>query len=215
MSSIHSIFERKSFYSKDVDNTVETFNFIVNNVLQYTKTLEETTPSIFDQVLKIKNSDSELSSLSSESNNSENTSMESNDSICFKDYEIIDIIEILQEKLDLDNNLLILSLMNLDKLLSKNFILTENNVRKVILICIIETQKYYEDINLTNKDYAKIGGITSDELLSLEIEFLNIIDFNLYINEKEFNEYKEKLNDVWYNNIAKKNNNFFKLITFN
>ena len=88
-------------------------------------------------------------------------------------------------------------MMNLDKLLAKKFVLTETNVHKTFFICMMETQKYYEDINFKNKDYAKIGGITVEELLELELEFLNYLDFNLHIKEYDFLVYKRKLKNLY------------------
>ena len=98
-------------------------------------------------------------------------------------------------------NLLVLSMMYLDKLLANNFILTYTNVHKVFFICIIETQKYYDDINFKNKDYAKLCGITIDELLELELEFMYYMNFNLNIKDQDFLNYKKKLKKLYQSNI--------------
>jgi hypothetical protein len=44
----------------------------------------------------------------------------------------------------------------------------------------------------SNKDYANIGLITVKELLSLEIEFLTLMDFNMYIDPSSFEIYNNK-----------------------
>ena len=96
--------------------------------------------------------------------------------------------------------MLILFLMNLDKLLAKDFILNKKNYFKVVYICMMVTHKFYDDDTYKNKDYAKFIGVTVEELMKMEMEFLNIIDFDLFISEDEFENYKQKLSDFFSNN---------------
>ena len=56
-----------------------------------------------------------------------------------------------------DDNLLILTMMNIDKILAKEFILTDDNVKNVLFTCMVITQKYYEDENFKDKDYSKLA----------------------------------------------------------
>ena len=92
--------------------------------------------------------------------------------------------------------------MNIDKILSKEFILTFSNVKNVLFTCMVITQKYYEDENFTDKDYSKIINIDANELIQMEIEFLSLIDFSLHISDEEFNKYKNKIKKVWENNLS-------------
>ena len=91
--------------------------------------------------------------------------------------------------------MLILSMMYFDKILAKKFILTENNIHKVFFICMMEVQKFYSVF--PNKDYAKLCGISTEELLELELEFLNYLDFNMNISEDDFFAYKKKLKNYF------------------
>jgi hypothetical protein len=52
------------------------------------------------------------------------------------------------------------------------------------------TQKFYDDEIFTTKDYAKLCKVSVDELLEMEIYFLNSINFNLFIKDDDFNKYK-------------------------
>ena len=104
------------------------------------------------------------------------------------------------ELLDINEEILILSMMALDKLLAKKFFLCENNLHKVIFICIMETHKYYnDDFFISNNDYSKVSGIPTDELLNMELEFMNIIYFNMYINEEDYDNYCIKIKKYWKN----------------
>ena len=181
----------------DVNNSLDAIFMILNRIMDYTKDLDEKTPSIFDHYHH--SQDNDKSSLSTSYSDS---SSAGSDFCCELDkYEIEDFIVQCYKKMGFSLNLLVLTMMNLDKLLASDFILSYTNVHKVFFICMMETQKYYDDINFTNKNYAKICGITTDELLELEIEFMNHIDFNLYIKEEDFLKYKNKLQKLYQSSL--------------
>ena len=172
---------------------------ILHRILDYTKNLEEKTPSIFDH----HNQDNNKSSLSTTYSDSSSNS----DLCCELDkYDIEDYIIQAYKKLGFSTNLLILSMMNLDKLLANNFILTSENVHKVFFLCMMETQKYYDDEYFKNKDYSKVSGISTKELLELELEFLNNINFSIFIKDDDYNKYKRKLQGLCQKQIIISNN---------
>ena len=55
------------------------------------------------------------------------------------------------------------------------------------------TQKYYEDNSWNNKLYADLVGISCDELLDMEMEYMNLINFHLFIRDEDFAKYKQRL----------------------
>ena len=84
--------------------------------------------------------------------------------------------------------------MNIDKVISSGkFILYYKNINKIFYICLMITQKYYEDNSFNNKTFAELVGIDCDELLDMEMEFMNMIDFKLFIKEEDFEKYKQKI----------------------
>ena len=92
--------------------------------------------------------------------------------------------------------------MNIDKLLSSDFILTEDNIKNVLFTCMILTQKNFEDEVYNDKDYAKLIDISTEDLIKMEIEFLKYINFSLYINEEQFNNYQRKMYNIWENTLS-------------
>ena len=62
----------------------------------------------------------------------------------------------------------------------------------MLIQCILSI-KYNEDKIYPQHYYANIGGVETEELNILECEFLNGIEFALFINENEFNSFKELL----------------------
>lgn len=182
------------------NHSLEIIFFILNKILDYTNDLEEKTPSKFDHYHHSQNEENNKSLLST-SVSSDNSSS-GPDYCCELDkYDFEDFIINSYKKLDFNSDLLILSMMNLDKLLSKNFILTSINIHKVFFLCMMETQKYYSDENFTNKDYAKVCGISTDELLELEMEFMNYMDFNIFIKDEDYKNYKQKMKKLHKKNI--------------
>ena len=181
----------------DANSSLDAIFMILNRIMDYTNDLDEKTPSIFDHYHH--SQDNDKSSLSTSYSDSSSAGP---DFCCELDkYEIEDFIIQCYKKMGFSLNLLVLTMMNLDKLLASDFILSYTNVHKVFFICMMETQKYYDDINFTNKNYAKKCGITTDELLELEIEFMNHIGFNLYIKEEDFFKYKKKLQKLYQSSL--------------
>ena len=193
-------YKEKDDKSTNPNDTIQIVFMILHRILDYTKDLEEKTPSIFDHNHSHDNNKSSIStSFSDSSSNS--------DLCCILDkYDIEDYIIQVYKKLGFSTNLLILSMMNLDKLLANNFILTSENVHKVFFLCMMETQKYYDDEYFRNKDYSKVSGISTKELLELELEFLNNINFNIFIKDDEYNKYKKKLQELCQKQIIITNN---------
>lgn len=49
--------------------------------------------------------------------------------------------------------------------------------------------KYIDDFYYKNEYYAKIGGITKEEIDSLEIEMMSNFNFTVFITQNEFINY--------------------------
>ena len=138
----------------NIGNSIYTTVKILKNILSYTSTLKKKS-SIFDLTLN------QLSDTDSESEESEED--------LINKINLDNYIEKIVKHLDFDEHLLILSLMNLDKFLASNFVLSELNIQKVFFVCSMVTQKFYDDEIFTTKDYAKLCKVSVDELLEMEI----------------------------------------------
>ena len=197
------IFSKK--YDMTDDDLIETILIIFYKILDYTNNLEQRTPSIFDQK-NLENLEKEIDSdklSTSSSSNEENINFEKNKKN--KNDENLTLHDLLYfwiKKLEFNKNLLLLTMMNIDKLLSSDFILTEDNIKNVLFTCMILTQKNYEDDVYNDKDYAKLIDISTEDLIKMEIEFLKYINFSLYINEEKFNNYQRKMYNIWENTLS-------------
>ena len=182
---------------------IETILLIINKIIDYTSTLNQITPTLFDK---------DILSQENEDNGSMSTGQSSGDDnggefIQDKDnkedkYTLTDYFYYWAKKLEFNENMLILTIMNIDKLLSKEFILTESNVKNVLFTSMVLTQKYYEDENFNDKDYSKIIGINTNELIKMQIEFLSLVDFSLHVTDEKFAKYKYNLEDMWKKTLS-------------
>ena len=149
---------------------------ILETILDYTSTLKKRTPSIFDNYSDI-NGDV-LSNLDN--------------------YDFEDLFKFCIKILKINDNLLVLIMMYIDKIIANGkFILCEKNINKLFYTCLMITQKYYEDNSFNNKAYANLVGINCEELLKMEMEFMNMINFELFIKGEEFEKYKQKISKFY------------------
>ena len=188
----------KDMSKKDI---IETILFIISQILDYSSRLEQITPSIFDEKKKEKKmSVEDLSTEESLSDTNNNLTIEDNKPK--EKYSLADYIYYWVEKLDFDEDLLFLTMMNFDKILeSKMIILNEQNVENVLFTCMIITQKYYEDEKIFDKDYCRLKKIDSNELLEMQIKLLEMLNYSLFIDENDFKQYKKGMKKIWKKNM--------------
>ena len=180
------------------NDIIETILFIIEQILNYTSKLNQSTPSIFDKKEKDEiNDKSELTTDSTDPNSEEIENNAKYDKLSLTQY-----LYYWTDKLNLNENLLLLMTMNLDKILeSQKIILSEKNVENVLYTCMIITQKFYEDDSFSDKDYSKLKKVDIDELINMQIELLNLIDYSLLIDEADLSRYKERMNQICQKNM--------------
>ena len=164
--------------TQKINNLKISFISILETILEYTSSLGNIKPSIFD-------------------NNSKNNvekELKFNPKVNIDQYDFEDFFKFCLKKFKFDDDLLVLIMMNIDKIISNdNFALTYQNVNRLFYTSLMITQKYYEDNGYNNKLYADLVGITCDELLDMEMEYMNLVDYHLFIKDDEFIKYKQKM----------------------
>ena len=94
----------------------------------------------------------------------------------------------------LEEETLISSLIFIDRLCnSQSIILTELNIHRIIFTSVLLSIKYNEDLIFKMDYYAEICGVSASELKKLENVYCKAMEFNFYINESEFEQYKSYL----------------------
>lgn len=64
--------------------------------------------------------------------------------------------------------------------------LSSNNVHKLLLVSMLAATKFTEDRRLSHQFWAKVGGVDTEELNKLELEFCKLMCFDFYIPKSEF-----------------------------
>lgn len=186
---------RRPLQEMSKKDIIETILFILDQILSYTSKLNQSTTSIFDKKeTEEKDSQAELSTDFSDPPTDKIQEVEKGPSTKNEKLSLCELIYYWAEVLKFDENLLVLMTMNLDKILNANLIiLSDKNVENVIFTLMVITQKFYEDINFTDKDYSKVSKIQCDDLINMQMELLDFIDYSLNNNEDEFKKYKIKM----------------------
>ncbi|OMO69510.1 Cyclin P/U [Corchorus capsularis] len=69
------------------------------------------------------------------------------------------------------------------------FRINARNVHRLLITTIMVASKYVEDMNYRNSYFARVGGLTTNELNNLEVEFLFLMGFKLHVNVSVFESY--------------------------
>eukprot|EP01105_Mastigella_eilhardi_P019026 TRINITY_DN445_c0_g1_i1.p1 TRINITY_DN445_c0_g1~~TRINITY_DN445_c0_g1_i1.p1 ORF type:complete len:245 (+),score=106.46 TRINITY_DN445_c0_g1_i1:33-737(+) len=73
------------------------------------------------------------------------------------------------------------------------FLITDANVHRVVLACLVIALKFFEDHFYTNAFYARVGGVPVEELNALEVALLSMLQFSLFITPELYQQYEQAL----------------------
>ena len=91
--------------------------------------------------------------------------------------------------------IVVASLIYVERLLKKNrgFNITETNAKSVLHAALTLAAKFYIDKFEKNTIFYAIGGLSKRQMRSMLDIYLDLIEFNLHIEEEEFNSIMSKL----------------------
>ncbi|KHJ32558.1 putative cyclin-dependent protein kinase complex component [Erysiphe necator] len=72
---------------------------------------------------------------------------------------------------------------------SRLFVVDSYNIHRLVIAAVTCASKFFSDIFYTNSRYAKVGGLPLLELNHLELQFLLLNDFRLFVPVEEFEVY--------------------------
>lgn len=89
----------------------------------------------------------------------------------------------------------IVAFVYIDRIIQKNPMITISplSIHRLMLASLLLAIKFNDDTYYNNAFYAKMGGISLEELNYLEIGILSHIRFDLYINQEVYNSYEKEL----------------------
>ena len=86
-------------------------------------------------------------------------------------------------------NTIISALIYIDRLCVKGIKINQKNIFKILFTSILISIKNNEDLFYNNQFYSQIAGVKTKELIKLEYNFCVLMEFDFFIDEKEFNKY--------------------------
>lgn len=89
---------------------------------------------------------------------------------------------------------LVIMLIYIDRLIeNKGLVLTKLNVHRMIITSLMVAAKYHDDLFYNNTYFAKLGGIPIGELNALEVDFLHLQSFSMFVGTALFEKYSTQL----------------------
>ena len=110
---------------------------------------------------------------------------------------ILDYINRIIKYTYVEKSSLIVSLIYLDRICQNDILLTDYNIHRLLLISIIMSIKINEDQIFNNNYYAEVGGVSIKEFNSIESDFVNFINYYLFVTEEEYFKYKMYLENYF------------------
>lgn len=77
------------------------------------------------------------------------------------------------------------------------FVMDSYNIHRLIIAAVTVSTKFFSDFFYSNSRYARVGGISLQELNRLELQFLILCDFELIISIEELQRYGDLLSKFW------------------
>ena len=170
---------RSSFNSND-NSLIEKINSILESLIEENKNLEN-----FKESMKLQKKSIFFSKE-------------------FPEISVLDYLYRIQNISDAEENTFILALIYIDKICeTASIVLSENNIHRILFMSILTAIKYNEDMYYDNEYYAIIAGISDKELKNMELEYLKLIKFELYVIKSKFDKYKNYFNEIKDSNKVK------------
>lgn len=88
------------------------------------------------------------------------------------------------------------ALLFMDRLAERhNFIFNSMNVHRSYLVSLLLAAKFFEDQPCDNGYFATVGGVSLQELNSMEVQFLTLVEYRICVTQWEFNMYAQLLEE--------------------
>jgi hypothetical protein len=91
----------------------------------------------------------------------------------------------------MEDSTLIITLIYIDRLCDMSQLhLNDFNIHRIILATVLIAIKYNEDDYFSNDYYAKVGGISLQEINTLEYECVKLMNHRLFVDEEFYKKYE-------------------------
>lgn len=89
----------------------------------------------------------------------------------------------------------VLALVYIDRIIQSNptFVVNSLNIHRLLITSVMLAAKFFDDQYFNNAYYAKVGGVPRGEMNSLEVEFLFMTNFTLFVPTDQYRQYYTEL----------------------
>ena len=104
---------------------------------------------------------------------------------------LLDYLRRILHFLKLDFSTLIIAMIYIDRICKEKVFLNEFNIHRIMIIAIYMAYTYNEDKTYDNNYLSLVSGMSKDEIITLEEDFLELIEFKLFVNDEVYKQYKD------------------------
>jgi hypothetical protein len=89
----------------------------------------------------------------------------------------------------------VLALVYIDRIIQQNptFVVNSLNIHRLLITSVMLAAKFFDDQYFNNAYYAKVGGVPPPEMNTLEVEFLFMTNFSLFVTTDTYRQYYQEL----------------------
>jgi len=110
------------------------------------------------------------------------------------DVSILSYLERIRKYAHCSDSCFVVALIYIDRLIEmRNLVLSSLNIHRIIITAVMVAAKFFDDLFYNNTFYAKLGGVSSSEMNVLEVEFLKMLRFSLFVSEDSYSKYYGEL----------------------
>ena len=112
---------------------------------------------------------------------------------------LLDYLRRILNFLKLDFSTLIIALIYIDRICREKVFLNEFNIHRIMVIAIYIAYTYNEDKTYDNNYLSLVSGMNKNEMVILEEDFLELIEFKLFVDDELYNQYKDCIFKEYFN----------------
>lgn len=94
-----------------------------------------------------------------------------------------------------DSETLVMALVHINRILynDSSFQVTALNIHRLLITGVLCASKFHQDTFYNNKVFAKVGGVSLKELNRLEYEYLQLLNYELFVDGDSYREFVKDL----------------------
>ena len=104
---------------------------------------------------------------------------------------LFDFLQRILKYVKIEFSTLIIAMIYIDRICKEKVFLNEFNIHRIMVIAIYMAYIYNEDCVYDNNYLALVSGLNKADMVTLEEDFLDLIEFNLFVSEDTFEKYEK------------------------